>query len=219
MAETNLIPGLQVSVKGVADDKGQLQADQIRFNMDDLRMAQTIQAGMHPTKEQVEANQKGIATNAAGVSANQEKIATNQADIEQANKRFNDLTDWDTKGVAMMTFPTGSSTLSEDGKAALLQLAEQAKPLKGYLIQVRGFASTSGEAKRNQELSEERADAVVNFLQQKAGVPLRHIVTPAAMGTTNPIASNESAAGRDINQRVEVKLLVNRGINMPSTPK
>lgn len=219
MAETNLIPGLAVSVKGVADDKGQIQADEIRFNMDDLRLAQTVQAGMHPTKEQVAANQQGIEKNAAGVSANAEKIETNEADIEQANKRFNDLTDWDTKGVAMMTFPTGKSTLSDDGKAALMQLAQEAKPLKGYLIQVRGFASTSGDAKRNQELSEERANAVVTFLQQQAGVSLRHIVTPAAMGTTNPIASNDSSAGRDINQRVEVKLLVNRGINMPTTPK
>jgi OmpA-OmpF porin, OOP family len=223
MAETNLIPGLAVSVKGVGDDKGQIQADTVRFNMDDLRMAQTIQAGMTPTKEQVAANEKGIAANqaateknAAGVSANQEKIATNQADIEQANKRFTELTDWDTKGVAMMTFPTGSATLSDDGKAALKQLAQDAKPLKGYLIQVRGFASTSGDAKRNQELSEERADAVVTFLQQQGGVPLRHIVTPAAMGTTSPIASNESAQGRDLNQRVEVKLLVNRGINAPN---
>jgi OmpA-OmpF porin, OOP family len=219
MAETNLIPGLAVSVKGVADDKGQIQADQIRFNMDDLKMAQTVQAGMHPTKEQVAANQQGIEKNAAGVSANAEKISTNEADIEQANKRFNDLTDWDTKGVAMMTFATGSAKLSDDGKAALIQLANQAKPLKGYLIQVRGFASTSGDAKRNQELSEERANSVVTFLQQEGGVPLRHIVTPAAMGTTNPIASNETAAGRDVNQRVEVKLLVNRGVNMPSTPK
>jgi outer membrane protein OmpA-like peptidoglycan-associated protein len=218
MAETNLIPGLAVSVKGVGDDKGQIQADQIRFNMDDLRMAQTIQAGMTPTKEQVAENQKGIAANQAGVSANAEKIETNQADIEAANKRFGELTDWDTKGVAMMTFATGSAALSADGKAALLQMAQDAKPLKGYLIQVRGYASTSGDAKRNQELSEERADAVVTFLQ-KNGVPLRHIVTPAAMGTTNPVASNESAAGRDLNQRVEVKLLLNRGINAPGTPK
>jgi outer membrane protein OmpA-like peptidoglycan-associated protein len=90
--------------------------------------------------------------------------------------------------------------------------------LKGYLIQVRGYASSSGDAARNQELSDDRAEAVVTFLQQQ-GVPLRHIVTPAAMGTTNPLASNDTAAGRDLNQRVEVKLLVNRGLNAPDTPK
>jgi outer membrane protein OmpA-like peptidoglycan-associated protein len=218
-AETNLIPGLAVDVKGVGGDNGQIQADTIRFTSEDLKTARTIQAGLTPTKAQVAANQKGVETNAAGVSANAEKIGTNQADIEAANKRFSELSDWDTKGVAMMTFATGSATLSAEGKAALTQMAQDAKPLKGYLIQVRGYASSSGDAKRNEELSDERAEAVVTFLQQQGGVPLRHIVTPAAMGTTNPLASNDTAAGRDLNQRVEVKLLVNRGINAPDTPK
>jgi OOP family OmpA-OmpF porin len=217
-AETNLIPGLNVSVKGVGTENGQIQADTIRFTTQSLQTARTIQAGLTPTKEQVQTNEKGIASNkeateqnAKGVSANKEKIETNQADIEAANKRFSDLADWDTKGEAMMTFATGSAVISAEGKAALAQLANSAKPLKGYLIQVRGFASTSGDAKRNQELSDERADAVVAALQQD-GVPLRHIVTPAAMGTTNPVASNDSAEGRDLNQRVEVKVLVNRGM-------
>lgn len=213
-AETNLIPGLNVSVKGVGTDNGQIQADTIRFTTQSLQTARTIQAGLTPTKEQVQTNEKGIASNkeateqnAKGVSANKEKIETNQADIEAANKRFSDLADWDTKGEAMMTFATGSAVLTAEGKAALAQLANTAKPLKGYLIQVRGFASTSGDAKRNQELSDERADAVVAALQQD-GVPLRHIVTPAAMGTTNPVASNDTAEGRDLNQRADRKSVV-----------
>jgi len=217
-AETNLIPGLAVSVKGVGTDNGQIQADTVRFTTQSLQTARTIQAGLTPTKEQVQTNEKGIASNkgateenAKGVSANKEKVETNEADIEAANKRFTELADWDTKGEAMMTFPTGSAVITPEGKAALLQLANSAKPLKGYLIQVRGFASTSGDAKRNQELSDQRADAVVAALQQD-GVPLRHIVTPAAMGTTNPVASNDSSEGRDLNQRVEVKVLVNRGM-------
>jgi OOP family OmpA-OmpF porin len=217
-AETNLIPGLAVSVKGVGTDNGQIQADTIRFTSQSLQTARTIQAGLTPTKEQVQTNEKGIAgnkeateQNAKGISANKENIETNAADVQAANKRFSDLADWDTKGEAMMTFATGSAVISAEGKAALVQLANSAKSLKGYLIQVRGFASTSGDAKRNQELSDERADAVVAALQQN-GVPLRHIVTPAAMGTTNPVASNDSAEGRDLNQRVEVKVLVNRGI-------
>jgi OmpA-OmpF porin, OOP family len=218
-AETNLIPGLAVSVKGVGGDNGQIQADTIRFSSEDLQTARTIQAGLTPTKEQAQANKEATEKNAQGISSNQEKIGTNQADIEAANKRFSELTDWDTKGVAMMTFATGSAKLSDDGKAALTQLAQDAKPLKGYLIQVRGFASSSGDAARNQQLSDERADAVVTFLQQQGGIPLRHIVTPAAMGTTSPLASNDTAAGRDLNQRVEVKLLVNRGVNAPSNPK
>ncbi len=219
MAETSLIPGLAVSVKGVGTDNGQLTADSIRFSADDLKTAQQIQAGMHPTNQQVKTNAAGVAANTATGAANTasaeehgKAIAANASEVEEANKRFSQLTDWDTKGVAIMTFPTGSSVISADGKAALQQLATSAKTMKGYLIQVKGFASTSGDAKRNQELSDQRANAVVIALQQD-GVPLHNIVNPAAMGTTDPLASNETAEGRDLNQRVQVKLLVNRGIN------
>jgi OOP family OmpA-OmpF porin len=212
MAETSLIPGLAVSVKGVGTDNGQLTADSIRFSADDLKTAQQIQAGMHPTNQQVKTNAAGVANNKAAGEANAAGVAANASDVEEANKRFSQLTDWDTKGVAIMTFPTGSSVISADGKAALQQLATSAKTMKGYLIQVKGFASTSGDAKRNQELSDQRANAVVVALQQN-GVPLHNIVNPAAMGTTDPLASNETAEGRDLNQRVQVKLLVNRGIN------
>jgi outer membrane protein OmpA-like peptidoglycan-associated protein len=219
MAETSLIPGLAVSVKGVGTDNGQIAADSVRFSADDLKTAQQIEAGLHPTNQRVATNEAGVASNKAtgeehgkSISANKENIETNAADVEEANKRFSQLTDWDTKGVAIMTFATGSSTITAEGKAALQQLAATAKPMKGYLIQVKGFASTSGDAKRNQELSDERANAVVAALQQD-GVPLHNIVAPAAMGTTDPLASNETSEGRDLNQRVQVKLLVNRGIN------
>ncbi len=212
MAETALIPGLAVSVKGQGTDNGQISADTIRFSADDLKTAQQIQAGLHPTTEQVAAN---TATGAANTATNEQQakgISANASDVEAANKRFSELTDWDTKGVAIMTFPTGSAAITADGKAALQQLATTAKSMKGYLIQVKGFASTTGDPKKNQELSDQRANAVVVALQQD-GVPLHNIVNPAAMGTTDPLASNQTAEGRDLNQRVQVKLLLNRGIN------
>jgi len=212
VAETSLIPGLAVSVKGVGTDNGQLAADTIRFSADDLKTAQQIEAGLQPTNQQVQTNAAGVASNKATGEQHAGAIAANASEVEEANKRFSQLTDWDTKGVAIMTFPTGSAAISADGKAALQQLASSAKTMKGYLIQVKGFASTSGDAKRNQELSDQRANAVVVALQQD-GVPLHNIVNPAAMGTTDPLASNETAEGRDLNQRVQVKLLVNRGIN------
>jgi outer membrane protein OmpA-like peptidoglycan-associated protein len=218
MAETNLIPGLAVEVKGTGTADGKIQANEVEFTAHALQTARTIEAGLTPTKEQAAANTAATEKNASGIDANKEKVETNQADIQAANKRFTELADWDTKGEAMMNFATGSATVSPEGKAALLQLSQDAKPLKGYLIQVKGFASTSGSAATNQKLSDERADAVVTILQQD-GVPLRHIVTPAAMGTTDPMASNNSAEGRDVNQRVEVKLLVNRGVNATSSSK
>jgi len=211
MGQTVLIPGLEVKVKGVAAENGQINAEQIRFSAESLKRSRQIQAGMTMTNQQVASNTQAHQKNAQGIAANQQTGAANQADIEAANKRFEDLTEWDTKDSATMNFPTGSAELTDEGKAALKKLSEESKSVKGYLIEVKGFASTSGDAKKNQDLSDDRADAVVAYLHQ-AGVPLRHIVTPAAMGTNEPVATNDTTAGREQNQRVEVKLMQNRGV-------
>ena len=64
----------------------------------------------------------------------------------------------------------------------------------------------------NQKLSMERAQEVVAFLMQNCNVPVRRVVAPAAMGTASPVATNETAQGRSQNRRLEVKVLVNRGL-------
>ena len=93
-----------------------------------------------------------------------------------------------------------------------MELAQNAKQLKGYLIQVQGFCDSTGTAELNQELSRDRAEAVIAYLEQQADVPMRHILAPGAMSTVNPVASNQTAAGRAKNRRVEVTVLINRAL-------
>ena len=64
----------------------------------------------------------------------------------------------------------------------------------------------------NEKLSEDRAKAVVRLLMQQGNIPIRHIVAPGAMGEYGAAASNETKEGRADNRRVEVKVLVNKGI-------
>ena len=80
------------------------------------------------------------------------------------------------------------------------------------LIEVKGYADSTGNASMNQRLSMDRAREVVVFLIQNCNVPVRRIVAPGAMGIATPVASNETSAGRSQNRRVEVKVLVNRGL-------
>ena len=84
--------------------------------------------------------------------------------------------------------------------------------MKGYIVEVTGYADATGGAAMNTKLSEDRAKAVVIFLQQQGGVPIRHIVAPGAMGEYGAEATNETKAGRAENRRVDVKILVNKGI-------
>ncbi len=215
MSWTSLIPGLKVTVKGVSTG-GKFQANTITFSKEDLQTASMIQAGLAPTerkveenKENIAANQQAIATNEANIAANKAQIATNEKEVSE---RFSQLADFDVKDKATVYFESGKSAITEKDKAALKTLASNATGLSGYILEVKGFADSTGNAAANQTLSKDRAYAVVNYLMQDCNVPPRHIVSPGAMGISNPIASNETPQGRAENRRVEVNLMVNKGI-------
>ena len=114
----------------------------------------------------------------------------------------------------VMVPPTAmhSSRISAPDQEELKKLAQTATGLTGYIIEVTGYADSSGSAAANTELSEDRAKAVITFLMQQGNVPVRHIVAPGAMGEYGAAASNETKAGRAENRRVDVKVLVNKGI-------
>jgi OOP family OmpA-OmpF porin len=205
-AVTALVPGLSVKVEGKKNAKEQIVADKISFSAKDLKTANEIQAGLKPTEAQVQSNEQQAAANKQESQGNQQKIA-------ETNQRFSELSDYDVKQTTDVHFPAGSSTISETDKAALLQLAQRAQTDKGYLISVKGFADSSGNPVQNQKLSMDRANAVLEYLEQTGQVPLIHIVAPGAMGTADPAASNETSQGRAENRRVEVKVLQNRGLS------
>ena len=219
MSTTALIPGLKISLECVGDAENRVVASAITFSGGDLQTAETIQAGLAPTQEAVETNQQDIAANKvqiAGnrerISANEDQIAANQQEIQETAKRFDQLTEYDVKGEATIYFRSGSAAISTKDKSSLKDLAHNAVNLTGYIIQVKGFADSSGSAAMNQNLSMNRAQAVIAFLLQDCNVPVRHIVAPGAMGVAAPAAPNETARGRAENRRVEVKVLVNRGL-------
>ena len=226
MGMAALVPGLKVEVQGVGAADGKVVADSIKFSAEDLQTAQQIQAGLTPTnqavaankeniqdnKQNISTNQQNISANQQNIAANQQNIAANQQELQDVNKRFSELSDYDTKFTATAYFAVGSTAVSAKDKAALMQLAKDAVNLTGYIIQVKGFADSSGNAALNQKLSMERAQAVIAYLLQDCNVPMRHVVAPGAMGTADPVASNETAQGRADNRRVDVKVLVNRGL-------
>jgi OOP family OmpA-OmpF porin len=84
--------------------------------------------------------------------------------------------------------------------------------LNGYIVEVKGFADSTGRAAMNERLSEDRAKAVIGYLMRECNAPVWRIVAPGAMGEFEPAASNESASGRAENRRVEVKVLVNKAV-------
>jgi OmpA-OmpF porin, OOP family len=212
MADTVLIPGLKLKVDGMTYEPGKIVADEITVDGDDLETAEMIQAGLHPTAQQVATNEKAIASNQQNISANTQQIQENMSDIQQNTDRFSQLGEYDVRADTSVNFDVGSSQLSPQAMAQLKQLAQSAAGMKGYIVEVKGFADSTGSPVMNEQLSEDRADAVVSYLIQQCSIPVRHIVAPGAMGEYQPAASNESAQGRATNRRVEVKVLLNKGI-------
>jgi outer membrane protein OmpA-like peptidoglycan-associated protein len=213
---TVLIPGLKVSVEGTNDDQNRIVAKEIDFDSGDLKTAQEIQAGLHPTAEQVAANQQGISATKEQTEQNKEQIEQNKEQTEQnireTNNRFSELSEYDKKAEVNVNFAVASSNISAQDKETLMKLAHDTANLTGYIIEVKGYTDSSGGALMNTKLSEDRAQTVVAYLVQKCNVPMRHVVSPAAMGETHTVASNETTSGRAENRRAEVTVLVNRGI-------
>jgi OOP family OmpA-OmpF porin len=216
MSAAVLVPGLKVSVDGTSQDATHILAKSITFDGDDLQTAEMIQAGLTPTEQKVATNQENIAANKQGIEANQQNIAANKATIDvnaaETSKRFSELSEYDAKDQLDVRFASGSTKISAADQEALKKLAHDAVNLTGYIIQVKGYADSSGNAAMNQKLSMDRAQNVIAFLLQSCNVPVRHIIAPGAMGEAQAVATNETKAGRAENRRVEVKVLVNKGL-------
>ena len=214
-----LIPGLQVKVKGSYNAQNQLVADSVEFKGSALENAEDIQAGVDPTKQQVQAQQKEMQQQEAQIKAekiqsteNAEKIAKNKALIAEANKRFGELGEYNILGEATVYFANGSTVVEPQYKQDLEKLAQQAQGVTAYVLLVQGYASKVGSAALNQKLSSERAENVTVYLQQDCQIPLTNMLAPGAMGTSKQVASDATAEGQAENRRVVVKILQNKGI-------
>jgi outer membrane protein OmpA-like peptidoglycan-associated protein len=233
MSSVVLIPGVKLKVDGVSDDQGRVVAKTITVDGDDLETAEMIQSGLHPTAEQVAANVQTLAehqdkietnkvqlaahreyieNNKQNIASNKQQIDQNIKDIQENTDRFMALSEYDVKGQATVKFKVGSAKVASEDEEQLKQLAQTATGLKGYIIEVMGYTDSTGNAAMNTKLSEDRAKAVITYLVQQGAVPVRHIVAPGAMGEYGAAAPNETKAGRAENRRVEVKVLVNKGI-------
>jgi outer membrane protein OmpA-like peptidoglycan-associated protein len=226
MSMAALIPGLQVQVEGSYNTKNQLVASSIKFKGNDLEDAQTIQAGLQPTKEQIQQTQEELAEQKAALerqqqemqeqqqqmAAAQAKIDANKAAIEAANKRFGQLDDYNILDEVTVYFGNGKVALDPKYNPQLLQLAEKAKTITAYTIQVKGYASSVGSVALNQQLSEDRAASVTQFLLQQGHIPLTRMLAPGAMGESRQVGNDKTAEGQAQNRRVVVRVLQNKGI-------
>ena len=223
----SLVRGLALEVEGVGDTMGSLAATKVRFDKSDLETAQMIDTRVTPAEERLTAAEQNAQrvsgqidelmaiSNAArgGAAAAQDTADAAVAGVNATNQRISALDEYVVQQTATVNFRVGSSVLSPEAKATLDEVAATAMTMRGYVIEVTGFASADGNAAANKRLSDRRAQAVKDYLIQTHNVPLRRIGNSYGFGELQAVADNTTREGREANRRVEVKLLVSRGLN------
>jgi outer membrane protein OmpA-like peptidoglycan-associated protein len=217
----------------VGDTSGQLKASKITFSPDEFAIQvaeeQQILANRSAATQALStANDAAAAAGAAQSSADQAQSSADQAgsmaqtagklammDATAAvmvNQRVSDLDDYRTDAEAVIFYPPGKCTLDNPAKAVLDALAARALSTDGYLIEIAGYASPTGSKASNQHLSEDRAAVVAQYLRSEGGIPVRRMVAPVGRGSNPPYAAGDDPQGGKQDRRVDVKLIVNKGL-------
>ncbi len=223
---TVLIPGLIVQANGKGAG-GRLVAEEIEFSEDDLKMAIMAYAQTAPVRQQAAETSKELAKTKGEVSETKKQVgetnkqlsetnkqlAETSQEVVDTNKRINELDQYELVKVVTLPFDLNSAKLTDAAKAQLDELASKAPGAKNYLVEVQGFTDTTGDFNKNLKLSQDRADAVVQYLTVKHQIPLRRIMVPMGYGETKMLDTSPTAASLAKNRRVEVRVMVNKGLS------
>jgi outer membrane protein OmpA-like peptidoglycan-associated protein len=241
MDATALLPGLNIEAEGVGNSVGQLDAHKISFSPDDFAIevaeeqqvfankaatqraqASADQAAKGASHAQTSADQAQNSADTAQNSADQASTAAQTASalgladaaaVAGINQRVSDLDDYKNEFEVDVFFSEGSTVLGETAKRDLANLADIAKSLNGYMIEISGYAAHHKfSTAEDQKLSEERAAAVARYFLEVKNIPMRRVLVPVGYGATHPVASNQNAQGRDLNRHVDIKVLVNTSV-------
>jgi outer membrane protein OmpA-like peptidoglycan-associated protein len=230
MDVTAMVPGLTIQAEGVGNSKGQLDAAKIVFTPDSFAVEVAQEQQVLANKEAAEGAQSTAdlgfsAASVAQTSAAQAQNSADQASLHaqaagdlanedaaaaaMLNRLVSDLDDYKNEFEVDVFFPKGSADLDETATRDLANLADIAKSLSGYMIEIAGYSSNTLTTEADRKLSEERAAAVARYFREK-NIPFRRILVPVGFGSTQPVASNRDRQGRELNRRVDIKVLVNK---------
>lgn len=233
MDVTAMLPGLTIDAEGVGNAKGQIEADKISFTPDafavEVAEEQQVIVNQATARSAQSTASEGVAAAAAAQHSADEALAsateagakakiavdaasTSAAAISTVKQRVSILDDYTNEFEVDVFFARDEATLDDTAKKDLANLADIAKSLNGYMIEISGYSSNTLGEERDQQLSEERAAAVVQYFTEVKAVPMRRILVPVGYGRTHSVAPNTDAKSRELNRRVDIKVLVNKAL-------
>jgi outer membrane protein OmpA-like peptidoglycan-associated protein len=170
----------------------------------DQRAQQGIQ------QAQNSANQANQAAQNAGTAASQANQSAQEAvnRVDSLASVVGNLDNYKQVADAQVNFGFDKADLTKADKQKLDDFGSQLNSQKSYILAVTGGTDSTGSADYNYDLSQRRAQAVVQYLASKYNVP-PHRFYLIGIGKDKAVASNNSAAGRAQNRRVEIQMLTN----------
>jgi len=146
----------------------------------------------------------------ANKSAGDAEMAANTAvhRADSLDSVVKGLDDYKPAADVSVTFGFDKARLTKADQEQLDTFAAQLQSAKGYILEVTGGTDSTGPVQYNYDLSQRRADAVVEYLASKYGVPA-HRFYLIGIGKDKSVAPNTTAEGRKQNRRVQVRLLEN----------
>jgi outer membrane protein OmpA-like peptidoglycan-associated protein len=178
------------------------------------------QAGIQNVQAQAAAaDQKALA---AGSEADKAQLAANGASqrVDTLTNAVINLDNYHPVVETAVHFGFNRDNLTKEAKEAINQLATSVATTKGYIITVEGATDSIGSAEYNYDLSERRANAVIQYLAAEKDVPAYKIYL-IGLGKDKPVDSNKTPDGRAKNRRVDIRLMTNAGTDTTpaQTPK
>lgn len=229
MDVTTMVPGVMIEAEAVRDPKGQFDAVKISFTPDQFAIKNAQEQRVAANKAQ-DAHGTGYEGTTAGRSQSSAEHAQNltdqpglhaqgvaplesvdATDVSMLNRRVSDLDDYENEFEVDVFFGRDSAVLSQRTKKDLDNLAEIARSLNGYLIEIAGYTSNTLGAEVDQKLSEDRAATVAGYFREK-DIPIRRILIPVGNGASHPAVSDKDLRLRELNDRVDIKILVNKSL-------
>ena len=173
-----------------------------------------VQSGLAAVNAKTDAvEQKAQTANQNATSAQQMADAANNREGILTNTVAN-LDNYHAVAETSVKFGFNKDVLTEKSKEALDQLAKNIASTKGYIIAVEGGTDAVGSADYNYDLSQRRANSVIQYLASKYDVPA-HRIYVIGLGKDKPVESNKTASGRADNRRVDVRLMTNAAGDQP----
>jgi outer membrane protein OmpA-like peptidoglycan-associated protein len=177
----------------------------------DARAQAGIQA-VNAKTDQVEQKTQTAAQNAS--QAQQVADAANTR-VGMLTNTVANLDNYHAVAETSVKFGFNRDILTKQAQAALDQLGASIAATKGYIIALEGGTDSVGSADYNYDLSQRRANSVIQYLATKYSVPA-HKIYVIGLGKDKPVETNKTSSGRADNRRVDVRLMTNTVGDQPA---